>query len=121
MIQENNDLAVKWVEALRSGKYKQGFGALRTVETDGTMRHCVVGVLADVIDPNAWESGAAFDDGSIPKVVWNDCTFGIEGSEYGIDDNVIDEVMRLNDNETHDFNKLADFLEEHLSGTEIAG
>ncbi len=37
------DLKRKWVEALRSGKYKQGFAELR-----GAHGFCCLGVLADI-------------------------------------------------------------------------
>lgn len=41
----------KWVEVLRSGKYKQGLGRLRTVDNC----YCCLGVLCDLIDPTGWE------------------------------------------------------------------
>ncbi len=41
----------KWVAALRSGLYIQGYGALREGRT-----HCCLGVLCDVIAPQRWKS-----------------------------------------------------------------
>jgi hypothetical protein len=38
------DIVLKWIEALRSGKYPQGHGALRS--SDG---YCCLGVLCDVL------------------------------------------------------------------------
>jgi hypothetical protein len=49
---EMNDLAKRWVEALRSGKYKQGRGVLRTSDN----AFCCLGVLADVYNPEYWSS-----------------------------------------------------------------
>lgn len=49
---EMNDLARRWVEALRSGKYKQGRGVLRTSNNS----FCCLGVLADVYNPELWSS-----------------------------------------------------------------
>ena len=43
----NKTIAMKWVKALRSGKYKQGQGALCEVTTKGT-KHCCLGVLTDL-------------------------------------------------------------------------
>jgi hypothetical protein len=43
--QEQLDLRRKWVEALRSGKYQQGKGALRNSDN----RYCCLGVLCDIV------------------------------------------------------------------------
>lgn len=56
----NQDVIRRWVDALRSGKYKQGEGALVTVEfpEDGGERkeyHCCLGVLCEL----AAEAGVA--------------------------------------------------------------
>jgi hypothetical protein len=45
-------LKQKWVEALRSKKYKQGKSALRSTDNE----FCCLGVLCDVIDPNVWRN-----------------------------------------------------------------
>jgi hypothetical protein len=44
-------LKQKWLEALRSGKYKQGRFALRTKIDD----YCCLGVLCDVSGVSEWE------------------------------------------------------------------
>lgn len=38
-------IAMKWVEALRSGKYKQGLGRLHNPDTN---TYCCLGVLRDI-------------------------------------------------------------------------
>jgi hypothetical protein len=40
----NKDVAMKWVQALRSGKYQQGKARLR----DGLGQYCCLGVLAEI-------------------------------------------------------------------------
>lgn len=47
----------QWVEALRSGKYIQGTGALRrpTNEYITEESFCCLGVLCDIVDPDGWE------------------------------------------------------------------
>jgi len=44
-----NTLARKWVDALRSGKYRQTQGHLRDYKG-----FCCLGVLCDVFDPTRW-------------------------------------------------------------------
>lgn len=48
------NLKAKWIAALRSGEYKQGGGALRSDDNS----YCCLGVLCDIIDPNAWHGDA---------------------------------------------------------------
>lgn len=43
-------LQAKWVKALRSGKYKQGKGILRSADN----KFCCLGVLLDVVNRKAW-------------------------------------------------------------------
>lgn len=49
------ELKQKWIEALRSGQYRQGKGVLR----DSADRFCCLGVLCDVVNKSGW--GAAYD------------------------------------------------------------
>jgi len=64
------ELKAKWVEALRSGKYKQGKRALRTgrdkPEND---LFCCLGVLCDLIAPELWDRSCGRHDGyeSLPS------------------------------------------------------
>ncbi len=48
-----DELRKKWIEALRSGKYKQGRNALRPDEDC----YCCLGVLCDVSGFGQWGSG----------------------------------------------------------------
>ncbi len=43
----NKELQTKWIEALSSGKYKQGIGKLK-VEEKGEEKFCCLGVLCDL-------------------------------------------------------------------------
>lgn len=65
-----------WIDALRSGKYKQARGALARVDEDGCTSYCCLGVLADiagaaVIDSDGDSGRLTFDfgDGSIEDAV----------------------------------------------------
>lgn len=46
------EIKALWVEALRSGKYQQGSGALHSVYEDGSVKHCCLGVLCVVAKEN---------------------------------------------------------------------
>jgi hypothetical protein len=46
----NPEWKAKWIAALRSGAYKQGRRNLR----DDLDNFCCVGVLCDIVNPNAW-------------------------------------------------------------------
>ena len=42
------EVAKKWVKALRSGKYKQGYGYLKQLNSKNQPRHCCLGVLCEL-------------------------------------------------------------------------
>ena len=48
-----NPVAKKWVEALRSGKYKQGFGQLKNRQNE----YCCLGVLCDLAEKEGMDFG----------------------------------------------------------------
>jgi hypothetical protein len=52
----NLEIKQKWLEALRSGKYEQGRRVLRSADD----KYCCLGVLCDLIDPNAWTPGGSY-------------------------------------------------------------
>lgn len=104
------ELKTKWVAALRSGKYEQGRGQLRTIND----LYCCLGVLGDLMLPNGWEphpsgKGIGFTlngSYSMLPVELNtvaDLYYGDERTLVG-----------LNDVEGADFNRIADYIEEKL-------
>jgi len=108
------DVKNKWVEALRSGKYKQGKRCLRN-END---EFCCLGVLCDLYDPNLWgkDNGNEkyrYDNHpyrfSFPptKVLqWSDMP------KYTNDLNIsVSLLIDMNDHQNKTFNEIADFLE----------
>lgn len=44
----NKEIKKRWIEALRSGEYKQGKGRLCALNEDNTYSYCCLGVLADL-------------------------------------------------------------------------
>jgi hypothetical protein len=97
------ELKQKWVTALRSGEYKQGRRALKTIH--GT--HCCLGVLADVIDPNGWEGRG-----------WKDNTVWLSYNIDTIDLSDVDQdtLMGMNDcpDDPKSFSEIADYIEANL-------
>lgn len=53
-------IAFKWIEALRSGKYKQAKGAMRVKQKDGSYAYCCLGVLRHEV---LGKKNAALDSG----------------------------------------------------------
>lgn len=47
----NQEIKKQWVAALRSGKYQQTKGRLRTIDN----RYCCLGVLCDLVAPGDWD------------------------------------------------------------------
>lgn len=66
----NQEIKIKWLEALRSGKYQQGEGQLRTQDN----KFCCLGVLCDIVKPEGW-SDVNHDEW------WHDGESGVLGHE----------------------------------------
>ena len=63
----NPEWKQKWIDALRSGEYKQGYKYLRQTEEDGSISYCCLGVLCDIAgvdwketDPYTISNGNAY-------------------------------------------------------------
>lgn len=99
----NKELKQRWIEALRSGNYKQGRFCLRVKRYDS---FCCLGVLADLIDPNAWTKEPPLD-----QFKWNDfsCYLG--------EDNLSEEIQlplsRMND-AGFNFLEIADWIDKNV-------
>lgn len=117
------ELKALWLNALRSGEYRQTTGTLK--DTDG---YCCLGVLCHVAseagmipsdmtiveDANRLEAALITDDGS-----WSDCKELEEGS-FGLSGHIIMECMERNDGtsedvDRQDFVAIADWLEDALA------
>ena len=114
-----------WVNALRSGKYKQGRGSLckTTTEKGKTVtEYCCLGVLGDVAVDAYWEKNP-----TVPLIG------GKQVTEYGLIDEVntgflpnsvekqlgltrsrTDKLVELNDDSEFSFDDIADYIEKHL-------
>jgi hypothetical protein len=113
-----DDVKKKWVAALRSGKYKQGCGALRRND-----EYCCLGVLCDVYRKETgkrWVRQKGHEEfaihqstGGLPTRVreWA----GLDQARIDLDwDGKNESVVLLNDVYRVPFEKLADAIEEQL-------
>lgn len=92
----DSELKTKWVEALRSGKFKQIRGNL--YEKDG---NCCLGVLCVV-------SGMPNDNRLNDVHYTDELTNGLLGGFPS------DTLWQLNDRDRKPFPEIADFIEKHL-------
>lgn len=100
----NEELKRKWVNALFSGEYKQGRGALRGGENNDEF--CCLGVLCDIYDSSFW-------DGFLYDV--NDCTlpdFILEATNLKVSNE--SDLINLNDAEKLSFEEIARWIEVNL-------
>ena len=105
----NKEIKKKWVNALVSGKYKQGTNRLRTGDS-----YCCLGVLCDIIDSSRWDityiNNAEYFTyagwvGYLPKDT-------LKLSELIGDDTHY--LTRLNDELGYSFKEIANWIEENL-------
>jgi len=106
-----------WIEALRSGKYEQGFGQLATITYDGSCEFCCLGVAAAISGMNVddmmsktlpppevgaeWWEERPEDD----KLVSNPPVY-LDGDMHTLSD--ANDFLQLS------FNEIADIIEEQL-------
>jgi hypothetical protein len=120
----------QWVEALRSGRYNQGQGCLRTHihgDDESNDKFCCLGVLADIMMPDNYDWAIA--QGSAP-LVWTgelgengyaevELPFDLK-EIAGIDDDECSELMNMNDGGEdvghigRTFKYIANYIEEHM-------
>lgn len=103
---------VKWIEALRSGKYPQGKGMLVDSSTDPARNtYCCLGVLACVLNPGVAPPRAC-DESRGPTN--GDELLGEEAlTEAGLDPDEQNKLANFND-AGESFTTIAQYIEENL-------
>lgn len=99
-------IKAKWVAALRSGKYKQGFGFLNYRD-----KYCCLGVLCDVIDSSKWLLGVN------GLQSYNSQTQKLTDEmlkTVGLDVKTQRTLITLNDREQRSFDSIANYIERNL-------
>jgi hypothetical protein len=91
-----------WVRALRSGKYQQGHGRLRS-RSDGTDFFCCLGVLREVVP-------------RIAPLVWNTSALkaGYGSTEYISLSGSLQWVLIEKNDKGVSFNEIANYIEANL-------
>jgi hypothetical protein len=107
----------KWVEALRSGKYNQGMGRLRSGD-----RYCCMGVLCDVVIDGKWDPFKSRD--ILGGQRYQYCTHTGDSFGSSLNNAALDEVglsgeeentlINMNDIQRCDFERIAAHIEENL-------
>lgn len=110
----NREWRDKWVAALRSGKYAQGTGYLRTVRG-----YCCLGVLCDVVDPTRWAPTGGYYDYNYPDGQRNsDVAYLpqdiLETTQLPSDKQTTLSYMNDNSDEHKSFPEIATWIEENL-------
>lgn len=103
----NPGIKASWLEALRSGRYQQGQGQLRSDRS-----WCCLGVLCDVVDPDLWiQCGPSFS-----YLTQIDTSFPPEAvtTEADLPRLVMLALSRMNDSIKVSFVEIADWIEGNL-------
>lgn len=127
------DVKQKWVSALRSGEWVQGFGELN----DGLGGYCCLGVLAEVLEPGVTQEGnqlngmcslREYDEDNpshfinrnqLQALLAENRELKALADKYreapALADGAVDEsLMCLNDDGKYTFDQLADLIDHHL-------
>jgi hypothetical protein len=131
------EIKKQWVDALRSGKYKQTRGALRR-DHHGTPGYCCIGVLCEVTKQGEWSQSGKSDrlqgiygystqatDDEICN--WEGRGFTEDGKDVGegelgrilrdrfkLDSDIESTLIGMNDEQSESFNTIAAFIEANL-------
>jgi len=115
----NSEWKAKWLEALRSGDYKQVAGMLKGQGEDGVVGYCCLGVLAEINNklepieealgtPKAWQvnQGGVINSIYLPENLARD--------EYGLGFRAQQQLANMNDKDKMSFDEIANWIEENL-------
>lgn len=113
----DKDLKVKWLKALRSGKYKQAKFSLHSKHHDG---YCCLGVLCEVAKiPSklgAFEDKLyLFEPSKFSTSTYDNwLSASIPNDAFGITRDQMYHLMDMNDKESKKFPEIATFIENNL-------
>lgn len=102
------ELKQKWINALRSGEFRQGQGELRYdmyISGDYSTAHqayCCLGVLREIVNPTDFESENADNNYLSPEQLER---YGLTGEEQQI-------LAELNDDKNMSFDEIATYIEK---------
>lgn len=103
------EIKQKWLDALRSGEFKQGFGKLKGRNFKDEIVYCCLGVLGCVTD---FKSSCVGVLTSGEKERPDDLIYEFLPRETQAD------LYEMNDNKMLDFNKIANYIETNIPADE---
>lgn len=108
----NKEAKQKWIEALRSGEFKQTQGALKRKEVDN-FKYCCLGVLCEIQDDVGWRSSdgikyANYHDSESCLFLPFDLL-----TDLNIKESDQSELVDMND-DGKTFEEIADYIEKNL-------
>lgn len=101
------DVKERWIKALRSSEYEQGYGHLY-VKNEG---YCCLGVLADVED--MWGNKKVKGSSKVLSSA-NEFLGPLQREQIELDYDDMYKLVELNDDEEASFNEIADWIERNL-------
>lgn len=105
----------KWIEALRSGKYKQGHCRLRKKDrTTGVVRYCCLGVAAELCGLKFNEKASFIANHSDYKVRGIRKVPAILRGYTSIGNPIPNTFSKMNDMDGYSFRKIATWIEKNL-------
>lgn len=112
----DKEVKVKWLEALRSGEYKQGKLALHDI---GDNTYCCLGVLCETLYiPSDVKGIYYFHESEDPTEVEHDGKYyesqdheSIPGQFMGVSQQNINHLIEMNDDGNYSFKTIADWIE----------
>ena len=127
------ELKIKWLEALRSGKYGQIKENLRSLDETENVGYCCLGVLCDISGIGSW-SGQEFiatlpepyfdeescdcEDCGGNVAIIEDTSFAELNSgtlkAFGLSHSDAETLMGMNDTDGKSFSEIADWIEENV-------
>ena len=114
VIEKPKTLKQKWLDALRSGKYKQGTGAFQK----NLGAFCALGVLADLIDNKYWK---CFEDDDGVYVRWAGVgqVDDYERLNKYVSPFYVSTIFVDNDRRGKSFSEIADYIEKCVQVGEV--
>ena len=109
------EFKAKWLEALRSGKYRQTTGTLRRSTSSGKYSFCCIGVACNVISNRRWTNPVPDDqDSNKFRWGWDEYHNGETGLPFLQDEVVGEALASLNDDCGASLAEIADWIEVNL-------
>jgi hypothetical protein len=106
MTQEQRENNLKWIAALRSGRFTQGKDQLKCIGGI-TVQHCCLGVACEVMEIPSEGDVYRFPDMTMNKTPPS----GWFQEKFGLDYGVIQTLYTKNDDYGQSFNQIADYIE----------